>query len=287
MTNRSSAILCCLLTLVATLFFLYSPIERWPENQALEVSAETTTVKAKEEQSPSIQSVSDNSSAIDAIQGTATDESDKVVLPPTPTLLSRTPAIFPWQASALNIPNGRVDLTFTVTVYGTVENIVVRESSNEAFQAAAVDALSQYLFEPALQDGVPIQTANMMERINFFEAGPDPNLDMMADMPTALPLTRPNPKFPDSAIEAGLKEGYVIMELTLDAGGVVENASVIESSSESFEANAIQATLKNRYLPHMVNGEAQRTEGMRYRIDFVAPKNEPEQVQREALASSG
>lgn len=63
---------------------------------------------------------------------------------------------------------GFVDVKFDVTKIGNTENVrVVQAKPEGVFEKSAVQAVLKYKYQPALQDGEPQATANVMERIRF------------------------------------------------------------------------------------------------------------------------
>lgn len=63
---------------------------------------------------------------------------------------------YPRAAQRRNI-TGHVDISFTVTAAGTVENIGILDSQpGDEFDEAATEAVAQWRFEPPLENGVPV-----------------------------------------------------------------------------------------------------------------------------------
>jgi protein TonB len=63
-------------------------------------------------------------------------------------------------------------------------------------------------------------------------------------------------------------EGYVIVEFVVTTSGGVRDVAVVESSSEIFESAAMEAALKFRYKPRVVDGIAIEVAGVQNRISF-------------------
>ncbi|MBO6505630.1 MAG: TonB family protein [Kordiimonadaceae bacterium] len=83
-----------------------------------------------------------------------------------------------------------------------------------------------------------------------------------------LPVYRSSPIYPASAHRAG-KEGYAVIELTVDENGFVKDPAVIERKGHSaFETASLEAAQKFRYAPRYENGEAVATTGVRYRFTY-------------------
>jgi TonB family protein len=104
------------------------------------------------------------------------------------------------------------------------------------------------------------------------------------------PMVRINPDYPSDALAAG-REGEVRLEFTIAANGGVKDVVVVDSSSPEFEAPAVAALMRWRYVPTTVecvgtvctpnaNAPAVERPGMRTEIRFrladVNPEGEAE-----------
>ena len=83
-----------------------------------------------------------------------------------------------------------------------------------------------------------------------------------------LPIVKVSPVYPRRALSRGI-EGYVIVEFTVTKQGSVSNPIVIEAKPEGiFEQAAVDAALKFKYKPRVINGEAADVAGVQNRISF-------------------
>jgi len=83
-----------------------------------------------------------------------------------------------------------------------------------------------------------------------------------------LPIVKVAPVYPRRAQTRGI-EGYVLLEFTVTKTGAVENPVVIEAKPPGiFDRAAINAALKFKYKPKVVNGAAIDVAGVRNRITF-------------------
>ncbi|MDA1075138.1 MAG: energy transducer TonB [Proteobacteria bacterium] len=83
-----------------------------------------------------------------------------------------------------------------------------------------------------------------------------------------LPIVKVNPIYPRRAQTRGI-EGYVILEFIVTKTGAVRDPVVIEAKPPGiFDNAAIQAALKFKYKPKVVNGEAIDVAGVKNRITF-------------------
>ena len=83
-----------------------------------------------------------------------------------------------------------------------------------------------------------------------------------------LPIVKVAPVYPRRAQTRGI-EGYVLLEFIVTKTGAVANPVVIESSPPGiFDRAAINAALKFKYKPKVVDGEPIDVAGVRNRITF-------------------
>jgi protein TonB len=83
-----------------------------------------------------------------------------------------------------------------------------------------------------------------------------------------LPIVRVAAVYPRRAQQRGI-EGYVDLEITVTKLGSVSNPKVINASPKGiFEQAAIDATLKYKYKPRVVNGEPMEVSGVEVRVSF-------------------
>ncbi len=82
-----------------------------------------------------------------------------------------------------------------------------------------------------------------------------------------LPIVKVQPIYPRAAIQKGM-EGYVLLRFTVTTTGGVKDPVVVESSHPVFERSAIQAALKFKYRPRVVDGAPIEVRGVLNRIIF-------------------
>lgn len=83
-----------------------------------------------------------------------------------------------------------------------------------------------------------------------------------------LPIVKVQPTYPRRAQERGIS-GYVLVEFTVTETGAVEDVVVIDADPPGyFERAAVRAAQKFKYKPKVINGEPQRTAGVRNNIVF-------------------
>jgi protein TonB len=83
-----------------------------------------------------------------------------------------------------------------------------------------------------------------------------------------LPIVKVAPVYPRRAVDRGI-EGYVIVEFTVTKTGAVRDPRVVECEpSTIFNKAALDAALKFKYKPRIVNGEAIEVHGVLNKITF-------------------
>ncbi|MDM7861762.1 energy transducer TonB [Alteromonas sp. ASW11-36] len=83
-----------------------------------------------------------------------------------------------------------------------------------------------------------------------------------------LPIVKVAAVYPRRALQRGI-EGFVIVEFTVTKQGSVRDPIVVEANPQGiFEQAAIDAALKFKYKPRVVNGEPTEVAGVQNRITF-------------------
>jgi bla regulator protein BlaR1 len=82
-----------------------------------------------------------------------------------------------------------------------------------------------------------------------------------------VPIVRIAPSYPPEALAAH-REGQVWLSFTISAAGTTKDITVLSSSSPEFELPALDAVLKWRYAPPMMNGAPFERHGVRTIIRF-------------------
>ena len=83
-----------------------------------------------------------------------------------------------------------------------------------------------------------------------------------------LPIVKVAPVYPRRALQRGI-EGFVIVEFTVTKQGTVRDPIVVEANpSGILEQAAMDAAMKFKYKPRVVNGEATEVSGVQNRITF-------------------
>ena len=97
-------------------------------------------------------------------------------------------------------------------------------------------------------------------------SGPNAGIGRDGD---AQPIVRIEPRYPPAAARDGI-EGWVRLRFTIDETGGVTDVTVIESEPRRiFDQEARRALMRWRYAPRVVDGVAQRQEGLTVQLDFT------------------
>lgn len=78
----------------------------------------------------------------------------------------RVAPVYPARALSRGL-EGYVDLEFTVTTTGTVENPIVTYSTSSLFERAAIRAVLKFKYKPRVVDGQPVAVQGVKTRITF------------------------------------------------------------------------------------------------------------------------
>jgi protein TonB len=83
-----------------------------------------------------------------------------------------------------------------------------------------------------------------------------------------IPLVRINPDYPPRALSRGI-EGYVIVQFTITATGMVKDVIVVDAKPKGlFDDAAVRAVGRWRYNPKVVDGVAVERVGIQTMITF-------------------
>ena len=84
-----------------------------------------------------------------------------------------------------------------------------------------------------------------------------------------LPIVKVAPQYPRSALSRGV-EGYCTVEYTVTKNGSVRNPVVVDANPEGiFDRASIQAALKFKYKPRVIDGEPVDVAGVRNKFTYT------------------
>jgi protein TonB len=78
----------------------------------------------------------------------------------------RVAPVYPARALSRGI-EGYVDMSFTVTITGSVINPIVLFSTSSLFERAATRAVVKFKYKPRVTDGIPVEVPGVKTRISF------------------------------------------------------------------------------------------------------------------------
>ncbi|MEI9986730.1 MAG: TonB family protein [Aliidongia sp.] len=167
---------------------------------------------------------------------------------------------------------GHVKIQFTIDANGRVQDPQVLESAPPGlFDAAALDAMKAWRYEPRRVDGQAVTQPNNMIALDFAPGPVDP-------AHTAVMINAGPAYYPREAYQKGL-EGDVTVSFDIDQNGIVKNAKAIHSTvPEIFDGDAVSSIKNSRFRPVTVNGMSVGAEGLSVTVPFrladavLAPK---------------
>jgi len=117
--------------------------------------------------------------------------------------------------------------------------------------------------QPVVQMSAPVPTFSRKVKL----AG-GPSMGSAVSDAETVPLVRIQPMYPRAAAQKRL-EGWVLLEFTISTKGTVVNARVIDSKPPNiFDRAALQAILKWKYKPKIVDGTPVETRGVQVKLTF-------------------
>ena len=170
-----------------------------------------------------------------------------------PKLVHKVDPVYPETASMAG-KTGTVILNVRTDKQGGVERVLVLNGKYADFNAAAVEAVKKWRYEPLIKDGEP-RSVVFSVTVNFrlretaqgaVEAGGD------IEPPTV--TKRVDPVYPEEARKAGI-QGSVILYVTTDEKGRVKNIDVLKSIT-ALDKAAVDAVRQWVYKPYVSDGVA-------------------------------
>ena len=85
-----------------------------------------------------------------------------------------------------------------------------------------------------------------------------------------LPIVKVAPIYPERAVNRGI-QGFCTVEYTVTREGLVKDVKVVESLCDSwlFQKPSVNAAIRFRYQPKVVNGKAQEVKSVRNRFTYL------------------
>jgi TonB family protein len=181
-----------------------------------------------------------------------------------PLLVKKVDPVYPEEARKKGV-EGIVILQARIDTSGKVKDVMVVRSV-PLLDQAAIDALKQWVYEPMIIKGKPVEavfTVTVRFLLNGEKKKPgvkqgSEDLDKEAVRATGEinpphVIKKVDPVYPEKARKAGL-EGTVILEAMTDAQGNVARVKVLQSIPELDQA-AIDALKQWKYEPVIIDGK--------------------------------
>lgn len=178
-------------------------------------------------------------------------------------------------AAAKAKQEGVVTVELVVDAEGRVTSAEVTDSTNPVFDEAAVAAVKQWGFRPALEAGKPVisaLTVPVVFRLAQLKQKSPPLMPRQEHLPRGLPLSparpvnAPDPEYP-AELEAFKLPGLVRMEFTVDAEGRTREPRVQWASHPAFVAEALRAMEQTTFEPAR-QGRLAKPTVVRYPVSF-------------------
>jgi TonB family protein len=208
-----------------------------------------------------------------------------------PRLISGAPPEYPKDFAGSGI-TAEIMVSMMVDRVGHVSHVRIEDSPDEEFTDAALDALSQWEFLPAIKRGKTTNTPMRLTMLVREEIGDSAYFDYVGGR-IALEGTRYaseyehpvrrlfglRPAYPFDLLADG-KRGEVVVEFTVDDDGIPHDTKIIESTHRDFTLASEGALAHWRFSPAMQKGRTVPVR-MRYRISFQ-PDEFPEALRQMA-----
>lgn len=197
-----------------------------------------------------------------------------------PILVKSVPPEYPKEFTGSGV-NAEVVVSMLVDRMGRASHVRVEGSPDKAFTDAALDALAQFEFLPAIKNGrvtnASVQmTVQVREELGDkslvdYEGGMIELLATNTDFKADTPIRRlfgPRPAYPLEMLAAG-KSGEVLIEFSVGADGVPRAPKIVESTFVEF-AHAVEGAIALWKFSPALNGARPVTTALRYRVSFQA-----------------
>jgi TonB family protein len=172
-----------------------------------------------------------------------------------PLVKSWVPPKHPSDLEASGV-KGKVVVHFVVDEYGKATRHRVVKSSDPRFDQAALESVTQWVLEPAMESGKPVP---MGVGVTLYFTLPRPHMASIppeASNPVPLPKTGaialkdPDPDYPADMLDS-LRSGEATVDLVVEPDGRATGMRVIETNDPAFVRPALAAVKKLTFTPAM------------------------------------
>jgi TonB family protein len=174
--------------------------------------------------------------------------------PVPPVLISKVEPTYSAEALADHL-SGSVFLSLTVGIDGVPTDIKVVKGLGEGLDEKAVEAVSQWRFQPGTKKGVPIAvqakvSVNFVLRNDAPKAAASP---VSSDVAAPSLISKVEPEYTKEAREKKLS-GNVLLSIVVGADGVPSDIKVVSPLGLGLDEKAIQAVSRWRFRPGTKSG---------------------------------
>jgi TonB family protein len=176
-----------------------------------------------------------------------------------PKLIKKVNPVYPEKAKQAKV-EGNVILGTRTDAQGRVSRVMVYRSITPLLDAAAIDAVKQWVYEPLMIEGEPVEavfttsvhfklkpeqteTAEVVGGVlKLGDSDERPKIEKKVD-----------PIYPEEA-KKGLVQGVVVLEVITDEEGNVEKVAILKSESSLLNQAAIDAVKQWKYQRFLHKG---------------------------------
>ena len=172
-----------------------------------------------------------------------------------PVVSAQVSPTYPPNLKALRVPDA-VMLIFVVDATGAVRDVQVVEPGQPDCDAAAVAAVSRWVYQPGRKAGQPV-AVRMQQRVAF---GFDDSALFDVDQLDRAPMVRyqAKPEYPPDLRRRGIG-GEVIVELIVDERGIARRVKAVSAPHTALGEAAENAIGQWTFFPGMKAGRAVAT----------------------------
>jgi TonB family protein len=210
-----------------------------------------------------------------------------------PQVRSWVPPVYPREAIDQKL-DGRVQVRLIIDETGIVTKVRALRSSNKVFEAAAVESVQQWKFEPAVSDGRPASACvdiTLPFRQADLKGGQTPSyppadvIQSIAYSPKApaAKVSGGDPDYPDSLLSRHLP-GLVVVKFTVSPQGRTQALKILGATHADFIQPAIAAAEKWTFRPAR-QGDLAIEAPFEASLEFVVQETDGKQA--DVLAANG
>jgi TonB family protein len=177
-----------------------------------------------------------------------------------PVLVSKVDASYPAEARRQRI-QGVVIIEAVIDRDGRVDSPRVLRSVDPLLDAAALEAVRFWRYQPATRDGKPVRVfLTVTTSFNLPSSAPgaaDAPLRVGGDVKPPVLVFKVDPEYPAEARRQRIR-GLVVIEAVIDSDGRVHSTRLLQSANPLLDEAALEAVRLWRYQPATRDGKPVR-----------------------------